>query len=107
MIPLLDWLAANVEPYVSFRWLVAGLFLALAVQALLALLLNLRDLQRGAGAMAPRERQMVHLLKLHAALLLLRTASLETMRRHSFLLLQIALLLAAAVALNVWIFLQK
>jgi len=104
MIALLDWLAANVEPYLSFRWLVAILFLAMAVQSLLALVLNLRDLQRGVGDLAPREQQMTRLLKLHAALLLLRTASLETLRRHSFLLLQIALLLCAAVALNVWIF---
>lgn len=104
MTALLDWLAANIEPYVSFRWLVAALFAAMGVQALLAFGLQLRDWSRGAGTRPPREQQIVRLLKQHAALLALRTLSFETVRRHGALLLQIAGLLAAAIALNVWIF---
>jgi hypothetical protein len=94
----------NVEPYVSFRWLVAGVFGAMGVQALLALWLQIRDLARGGNARSPREEQLVRMLKRHAALLALRALSFETGRRHAALLLQIALLFAAAVGLNVWIF---
>lgn len=104
MTGFFDWMAANVEPYVSFQWLVAGLFCAMGVQALLAVALNLRDLARGAGSLSPREQQMARLLKRYGALLLLKTLSFETLRRQRWLIAQIIALAMLAGWLNGWVF---
>ena len=104
MTAFFDWMAVNVEPFVSFRWLVAALFGAMGVQALLALVLNLRDLSHGAAALSPREQQIARMLKRYGWLLLLRTLSLETLRRHGGLIAQIAALATLAGLLNWWIF---
>ncbi len=76
----------------------------MGVQALLALVLNLRDLSRGASSLAPRERQMARIARRYGMVLLLKTASLETLRRHGGLIVQIAALATLAGLMNWWIF---
>jgi hypothetical protein len=94
----------DVEPYVSFRWLLGVVLGAMALQSLLATFFFLRELAGPVHERSARDEQLARLLKLYGKLLLLRALSLETVRRHLGLVAQIVVLLVAAVALNVWIF---
>ncbi len=101
---LLGWFATHVEPYLSFRWLIAGVLGALTLQSLLATLFVLRDLARPGTPLPPREAHLARLLKQHAILLLLRAFSWRTARRYRGLVAQIVVLLIAAVALHAMVF---
>ncbi len=56
MRPFLEWLAAHVEPYVSFRWVIGVVLGAMGMQSLLALLLFVRDVRRPAPELGAREQ---------------------------------------------------
>lgn len=101
---VVDRFTTDVEPYVSFRWLLGVVLGAMALQSLLATFFFLRELAGPVRERTAREEHVARLLKQFGKLLLLRALSLETVRRHKGLVAQIVLLAVAAVALNVWIF---
>lgn len=101
---LADRLAVDVEPYVSFRWLMGVVLGALALQSLLATFFFLRELAGPVRERSVREEHVTRLLKQYGKLMVLRALSFETVRRNAGLVAQIVLLAAAAVVLNVWIF---
>ena len=101
---LLDWLAAHVEPYLSFRFLLALLLGGLVLQSVIVTFLVLRDaVQQDPGA-TERERQIARITRLFAGCLLLRLFSRESLRRHGWVVAQIVLLATAAIALHSWVF---
>ena len=110
MLPLaaaegvVDRLAADVEPYSWFRWLLAIVLGAMAFHSLLVTFFFLRELAGEVHERSPREEQMARILKLWGKLLVLRAFSLRTARANLGLIAQIVVLGAAAVVLNVWIF---
>jgi hypothetical protein len=101
---VVDQLAADVEPYSWFRWLLAIVLSAMAFHSLLVTFFFLRDLAGEVRERSPREEQLARILKLWGKLLLLRAFSLRMARANLGLIAQIAALGAAAIALNVWIF---
>ncbi len=104
MRALIEWLAAHVEPYVSFRYLLGMVFGAMLVHWIVARLLWLRDLARPGGETSERDRALIRIAKSYAGVLLLRTFSLRTLRASGGLVAQIVVLLAAAIWLNVLVF---
>jgi hypothetical protein len=101
---LLDWLARFVEPYVSYRFLLGLVLSAIFFSDLLGTILWLRDLGRAGPEATPREQRLRRIAQKGSLLILARSLSWETFRRHRSLIVQITLLLVVAVALNVWIF---
>jgi hypothetical protein len=104
MRPLLDWLATHVEPYVSFRFLIALVFTGLFVNGLVATALLLRDAMQSRPASSPRDQQLVRIAKSYGLLLLLRLVSWRTVKRHRALVAQIALLFLLSIALSIGVF---
>lgn len=104
MRALIEWLAVNVEPYLSFRYLLGLVFGAMFVHWLVMTVLWVRDVGRPIPGATERERALHRIGRAWILLLLLRALSGRTLRRHAGLALQLALLLAAAIGLNFLIF---
>jgi hypothetical protein len=100
----IEWLAAHVEPYFSYRYLLGLVFGAMFVHWLVTTILWMRDLGRPVPGATQRERALQRIGRAWILLLLLRALSWGTLRRHAGLALQLALLAAAAIGLNVLIF---
>lgn len=99
-----DWMTGNVEPYVSFRFLLALVFGGMFVHWCIVGLLTLRDFVEQPPARSEREQQAGRIARNFALLILLRSFSLDMMRRNAWLLLQVAVLLAASVVLSIRVF---
>src|SRR6185436_10518962 len=75
----LDFLARWVEPYVSFRWMVAMIFGAMLVSDLLGTWLWLRDVSKAAPDATPREQRLRRIARAAIGSQLLRLFSWDSL----------------------------
>jgi len=101
---LVDWLAAHVEPYVSFRFLLTLIFTGMFVQWVAASWLWIRDVTRSRAGATERDLRLARIAKSYALILLLRSLSWRNLRVNFGLIVQIMVLLAATAALGVAIY---
>ena len=104
MTRFFDWMTAHVEPYVSFRFLLAMVFGGMFVHWCIVGWLTASDLLRSAPAMSPREVQAGRIARNYALLIVLRAFSFDFLRRNAWLLAQVLVLLAAAAVLTFQVF---
>lgn len=104
MRALFDFLARYVEPYVSYRFLLGLVFGAIFLNGMLGAILAVRDLGRAHPDATPREQALRRVARTSTLLLLFRLFSWNTARRHLAIIVQLTLLLAIAVALNIYVF---
>ncbi len=104
MRDLLEFLARWVEPYVSFRWLLALVLGGMFVSDLLGTWLWLRDIGRPQPGDSPRDRQLRRIARAAIGSMLLRLFSWNSLVRQRGIVTSIALLALLALALNVLVF---
>ena len=101
---LLDFLARWVEPYVSFRWLIALIFAGMLVSDLLGTWLWLREIGRTQPGDSRRERQLRRIARAAVGSMLLRLFSWRALFRQRGIVASIVLLAVLAIALNVAVY---
>jgi hypothetical protein len=101
---LLDFLSRWVEPYVSYRWLLAVIFGAMFVSDLLGTWFWLREIGRPQAVDSPREQQLRRIARAAIGSMLLRLFSWDSLLRQRGVFTSIVLLTALAIALNAYVF---
>ena len=104
MRDLLDFLAHYVEPYVSFRWLLALVFGGMLLSDLLGTWFWLRELGRPDPTDSPREAQLRRIAKAATGSMLLQLFSWNSLLRQRGVFTSVVLLAVFAIALNVFVF---
>ena len=104
MRDFLDFLARWVEPYVSYRWVIAMIFGAMLVSDLLGTWLWLRDISKAAPDATPREQQLRRIARAAIGTHLLRLFSWDSLLRQRGVFTSVVLLLLLAIALNAFVF---
>lgn|SRR5215468_1521115 len=107
MRDLLDFLARYVEPYVSFRWLLALVLGGMFVSDLLDTWFWLRELGRAQPDDSPRERQLRRIARAATGSMLLRLFSWNSLVRQRGVFTSVVLWTAVALALNAYVFLSR
>ena len=104
---LLEFLSRWVEPYVSYRWLLAVIFGAMFVSDLLGTWFWLRELGRAEPCATPREAQLRRIARAAIGSMLLRLFSWDSLLRQRGVFTSIVLLTALAIALNAYVFVAQ
>lgn len=104
MTRFFEWMTGNVEPYVSFRFLLVLVFSGMFVHWCIVGWLTAIDLLSRAPAASPRELQAGRIAKNFALLIALRAFSLGFLCRNAWLVAQIVVLLVAATLLTIQVF---
>src|SRR5262252_8838554 len=99
MRDLLDFLARWVEPYVSFRWLLALVLGGMFVSDLIGTWLWLREIGRPQPGDSPRELQLRRIARAAIGSMLLRLFSWNSIVRQRGIVTSIVLLTVLAIAL--------
>src|SRR5262249_37325793 len=104
---LLDFLAQYVEPYVSYRWLLAVIFGAMFVSDLLGTWFWLRELGRPGAGDTPREAQLRRIARAATWSMLLRLFSWNSLLRQRGIFASVVLWTVVALALNAFVFFSR
>ena len=104
MRDLLDFLARWVEPYVSFRWMIAAVFGGMLVSDLLGTWLWLHEIGKAQPSDSPREQRLRRIARAAIGSQLLRLFSWDSLLRQRGVFTSVVLLALLALALNAFVF---